>query len=167
MRLLRYGSTGLLSEYCPHCGYEAFVIKGRRSCCGRVKEGDADHWKQMSVNPKRRRPPPLEIQRRILAEQGNLCFYCDIGFDTPVYRHGKQVGRAINWDHFVPYQYARHNESENYVASCSICNRIKSDLMFKDSDECRNYIALRWRTKCYTVEKPSHEVRTLRDTFPS
>ncbi len=52
------------------------------------------------------------------------------------------------------------------VASCSVCNQIKSWLMFKDIYECQAYIMRQWRYKGFTTERPTMLVSDLRQAVP-
>lgn len=83
-----------------------------------------------SNGARRRRKPGKWIQVKVLAEQGNLCAYCDkylLKSDT-------------EWDHFIPYSYSGDNPDDNWVAACRRCNRLKSSMIFGSVDDVRIYI---------------------------
>ncbi len=167
MRTFAYGDVYLLSEKCPACETESFVISGKLVCCGTKASGKPPSgWKRMSLcKSARMRLSPL-VQREILSEQRNTCAYCEIPFHVPVYRHSKRWHRSIHFDHFVPWAYSFSNRRRNIVASCSVCNQIKSWLMFKDIYECQAYIMRQWRYKGFTTERPTMLVSDLRQAVP-
>jgi len=105
------------------------------------------------------------MKTRILRSQHWRCLYCDIGLFVPIYRNGKQVRRSICFDHFVPWSYSQDNRVSNIAACCSVCNGLKSWLMFKDLDECRDYIAARWQAKGYSRTGFDHTVPGLQDAI--
>jgi 5-methylcytosine-specific restriction endonuclease McrA len=162
MRILIYGSTPLLSETCPTCKRESFVNHinaglGKTICCEAlvpIPEVTIE-WTRMSVTTKKRKTLPYRLKKQILTSQGNRCLYCNINFNVPVYRNGKQVRRSISFDHFVPIAYAFNNNRPNVVAACSICNSMKSDLLFETLDDCIRFLTKNWLSRRYTITRPA------------
>ncbi len=166
MRTFAYGDVYLLSEKCPECGTESFVFDGKLACCGRKSSGKPPSgWKRMSRCRTDRMRVSVLVQQQLLAEQRNRCAYCEIPFSKPVYRHSKLWRRTIHFDHFVPWSYSFSNRKQNIVASCSVCNSIKSWLMFKDIYECQAYIMRQWRDKGFTTQRPDMLVSDVRQAF--
>lgn len=173
MRVLAYGQVRLFSGDCPDCKRESFADElaagvWKMRCCGALihDTNPIDEWKRMSATPEKFRSKlSPATKRRILRIQHWRCLYCDIGLFVPIYRHGKQVRRGIAFDHFVPWSYSQDSRSSNIAACCSICNGIKSWLMFKDVDECRNYIAARWKAKGYSRSGFDHTLPGLSDAI--
>ena len=162
MRKLLYGGVSLFSELCPRCRYEAFVVNGKFVCCGRPVNDEATSWKRMSVAGKRRCLSPVK-RREIIAAQNGRCFYCLELFTDLLYRRGKLVHKSIHVDHWEPYAFSADNDMPNLVAACSVCNGIKSDLIFKDKHACRDYIKKQRRAKGFTSEVPLIALSALRD----
>ena len=77
--------------------------------------GGRDHHHPRTYHCSMRRKPSPTIQNRILREQENRCFWCSQKLD-----HGHV------WDHLVPVAVGGSNHASNFVASCRICNSIKS-----------------------------------------
>lgn len=164
MRKLLYGSISLLSEDCPNCGRESFVVEGRLVCCGRRTLGEPMTWKRMSATKKDRRFWSAAFREALIHEQNSRCFWCELRFDKDEWRDGRLWKKSIHIEHVEPFIYAQNEARENIVASCSICNLIKSCLMFKTIDECREYIQHQRILKDYTTSKPEIELSDLRDT---
>ena len=53
-------------------------------------------------------------KNRILARQGNVCFYC-----------GDPLLRTIIWDHFIPRRANGPHHLNNRVAACGKCDGAK------------------------------------------
>ncbi len=163
MRKLLYGQVSLHSEECPRCGHESFVVGGKFVCCDQpLAEIEAKSWKRMSITRGRRHVPPWK-REEIIGSQNGRCFYCQELFTDKLYRRGKLWNKRINVDHWEPFSFSCDDGMPNLVAACSVCNGIKSDLIFKDRYECREYISQQRRSKGYTSERPIIGVSSLRD----
>lgn len=164
MRLLRYGNEEILEEHCQRCQRDSFITNGKFRCCGQTAPNvSPTTWKQVSPVAGGRKKPPLWAQQETLNAQDHRCLYCEVAFETAVYRDGKRCRRYICWDHFRPWSYSFDNRNENLVAACNLCNGIKSDLIFRDFDECQAFIQLRWQSKHYTTKRPDIELSAVRD----
>lgn len=129
---------------CPSCGYSAFVIDGKMTCCRlavTVNGADAIRFELDMVGAHRKLPPKAE-RDRILIEQGHACFYCGLSFEnTVVIRRGKVESNFIHWDHIIPFVFNGNNEG--FVAACSLCNHRKSDIIFNTLNDAKTYLKLK------------------------
>jgi 5-methylcytosine-specific restriction endonuclease McrA len=94
----------------------------------------------MSEAPLRRKQPSPTERREILQEQGGCCAYCDVPFGGQRRYHGRLRRLSLVWDHFVPWSMMRNNEARNFVASCSLCNGIKTNCVFDSIEDVRAYV---------------------------
>ena len=77
-----------------------------------------------------RRKAPVAVKAAVWDRQGPKCLYCGLEFGTWVQRGRRAPIRLrVEWDHFRPYVFLLDNPRENWVASCQICNGIKSALV--------------------------------------
>ena len=164
MRTLLYGRVTLKSENCPECKAESFVVSGKLVCCGRSACSVPRGWKRIVDDKHPRRYIGWTEKEQIVKRQHGKCIYCDLSFSAKVYCRAKELRRIIHFDHFVPYSYSGNGPAGNIVAACSLCNNLKSWLMFKTLDECIEYIKKQWIAKRYTTEKPDIELSPLRDS---
>jgi len=99
--------------------------------------------------------PDSSVRESILIAQRGLCHYCQRPLDGYVFRGGKVTWLRVEWDHFTPFAYLGSNPDDNWVASCQVCNGIKSSLMFKTSEEAHEYIRERAEQLGYSDVRPS------------
>jgi len=145
-----YGSVAIPRTECKECKEDTFIIEGRTACCGEsVAVEKIKKVIRESISVFGRRPPPPAEQKEILEKQGNLCFYCNKFFGTLVFRKNKPLRLKINYDHMIPYSYLQANKNTNFVASCHVCNGIKSDKIFATIEEARGFIEFRRIEKGY------------------
>ena len=151
---VQYGNTVLKTTYCPECHRDSFVIDGRLKCCDMpIGEIPATRIRVASVARAKRRKPSKPDQVEILEIQNNECFYCRIPFGSLIERTAtKSIVTTVCWDHYVPYSFSHNNRVANFVASCQICNGIKSSLMFDTPEDARAYIMKQRRLKGYTYD---------------
>ncbi len=139
-----YGKTHIESITCPACGIDCFLISGVTSCCEAqppFEDYDAIKFETDKIGAKRKRPSKRD-QERILSDQGNSCFYCDISFERSiVIRRGKVVANEIHWDHIIPFVFNGNNDG--FVAACALCNLRKSDRIFNTLQDAKTYLSLR------------------------
>lgn len=150
---------------CPDCGKRYGLSHGWgwhcRSChrtwaagcpceCGLSLD-----WKRRptSVATGKRTRPSKPLQKAILEEQKNRCFYCQFEFGTIFRRHNKPFALKLNWDHFIPYSYSLANATDNWVAACHICNGIKGCLVFSTADRARTFVNERREAKGYVLDE--------------
>jgi hypothetical protein len=144
-----YGSIVIPRAFCPDCEEWAFVIKSRLACCDApaTEEGIARaRFERMCEAGYKRQIPTREVQRAILEHQGDRCFYCGSAFGDSAHREGRSEPRRLTpvWDHVEPFAWQANNQPLNFVASCSVCNGIKSNLMFESKEDARLYV---WRRR--------------------
>ncbi len=144
-----YGNTPIVKTICPNCKRESFVIDGVLACCGIESDLKPEFTKRASVSAQPRTLPSLDSQRKILAKQRNRCIYCDVVFGSKIVRRNKKVTACLVWDHFIPYAYSQNNSDSNFLASCQICNGIKSSQFFDSINEAKSYIMKRRKEKGY------------------
>lgn len=148
----QYGNVMLRRIVCPECKEFAFIIKNKMRCCDLdIDEFNARKIKLMTSSEPRRRLPNALARDIILNIQKNTCFYCGEKFGTLFWNNSKNcpVYLKIHWDHLEPYSFSYNNLSENFVASCNICNGIKSNLMFKNLKELKGYVRRKRAAKKY------------------
>jgi len=55
-----------------------------------------------------------------------------------------------HWDHMTPFSYSYNNNNDNWAAAHSICNLIKRNLCFEETEDAREYIEERLNKKGIT-----------------
>lgn len=128
----------------------AFVIDDRLACCGLAFKQEIPRRikREIEAEPKRRRPAKSDQDLQMLKQEGK-CFYCHLSLGSYVLRNGNPVRLRLNWDHQVPYSYSQNNQGSNFVASCHVCNGIKSAFVFKTEEEARIYVQEKRTEKGY------------------
>lgn len=53
---------------------------------------------------------------------------------------GKPAFTGLHWDHVIPWSFCQKNDESNFVASCQLCNSIKSDKVFEQIFEAKYYV---------------------------
>lgn len=89
----------------------------------------------------------------ILISQRGCCMYCGKPLDGVVFRKGKSVDLELQWDHAIPRALRVIEHESNIVASCQICNLIKSDLVFETVEEAREWINGRREEEGYSESR--------------
>lgn len=146
-RVAFYGNVRLIREQCPECRDVALVVEGKFTCCGEKWTGAPDHQTtqlQRITSPEfLRRPVSTHSRAMILAHQDYRCFYCGHSLSAS-YRRGTKTFRAkIHWDHQLPFAYSQDNRVDNFVASCNVCNLMKSSKIFETVEDARAYLVHR------------------------
>jgi len=118
-------------------------------CCDELLEETPDNFEIVIQPDDKRRTLGLKHREERLKEQEWRCYYCELRFDSFVFRNEKSILLRIVWDHFVPYDYSRNNSANNFVAACQICNSIKRNLFFETSEQARSYIEPIRKSKGY------------------
>lgn len=88
----------------------------------------------------RHRKPTRAKQSELLDRQSGRCFYCLCKLNEWMTIQGKPVFTGLHWDHIIPWAFCQKNEDGNFVASCRLCNVIKSDKVFEQIYEARYYV---------------------------
>ena len=145
-----YGGVAIPSAYCSNCKRVAFVIDNKIQCCGKmIQNVKYDGYERISEDDGLRYHIPDSLKKKILDEQEFCCFYCLMPFNFEVERKGKIIKREIEFDHLVPFSFINNDKRENLVASCNVCNRLKSSMCFQTVDEARVYLQERRESKGY------------------
>lgn len=139
-----YGNTKLIREKCPECDEWSFVLDGYLVCCDVLSQELPTKMKRMSITESRRRLPPMKDRRRILDEQDNRCIYCLRTLGTRIIKDGRLVKLRLHWDHLIPYKMTQNNNSDNFAASCHLCNLVKGALVFDTVEAARIHVQARW-----------------------
>jgi hypothetical protein len=126
-----YGSVALERGYCENCKAMAIIKGGIFQCCDTPVENAPTKFERMSQPFYGRKTPTKADKDRIINKQGNKCFYCDVTFGSIRFRRGLPFTIKIEWDHKLPFAYSQNNHVDNFVASCHVCNGIKSDNLFQ------------------------------------
>lgn len=137
----QYGSTEIVKIRCFICDYRAFLVSGRKACCGAIPTQDEmrQFISQRVILKKegdtvfRRKPGPTR-KKKILEEQDGRCFWCELTIGYTYAREGRVYKTKLAWDHVLPYSFGANNHDENFVASCNLCNSIKSNLIFENKE---------------------------------
>lgn len=148
--LALYGNVAITRVYCETCDGYTLVIRGHKQCCDEVFIDEVTRIKRITNVPFGRRGPSAKYRERQLRAQDNRCFYCHRRFGATVYRRARPLTLKINWDHMIPYDYARNNHDLNFVAACHVCNGLKSSLIFDMVELARLHINARWQEKGYS-----------------
>jgi 5-methylcytosine-specific restriction endonuclease McrA len=145
-----YGTVALPKGHCPNCDLTSFIIDNKYQCCDTYAAITSyDKRIRYSIQLRSRKKPSSVHQHEQLVRQEFLCFYCGLGLKEPHYnqRKNKFVYIFIHWDHFIPYSFMKDNKDINFVASCSICNLIKSNKIFDSPEEARKYVIKKRKQK--------------------
>jgi hypothetical protein len=142
-----YGVTKLKRAYCKDCKNWAFVIDKTFSCCDAIYTENSNKYKRMTDASGVRKRPSTLIIKEILTQQNHKCLYCGIKFGEIYFRNSKTNIAKVAWDHFVPFSYLQENPYYNWIASCSICNLIKSSKIFETVQQVRDYVKYERRKK--------------------
>jgi hypothetical protein len=145
-----YGNVKMDRLYCERCKAYTFIIDGESACCDEPAENLQSKPFKVIIPPRPKRMVPTQYEKEaILESQEGKCFYCELEFGQVVWDNRKKKARVlkINWDHFTPFAYSLNNNANNFVASCNICNSLKSSKVFETIDEARLYLRKRWLDK--------------------
>jgi len=132
-----YGSVEIKRVFCYKCKSMALVIEGIKQCCG-----DEDNsFPEITYKMSGSRGIKLHyVRKKIIKEQNNTCPYCDKQFGYFYLRKGKTIKSTIHIDHKIPFSFSQDNKKENCIACCSLCNSLKSDIIFDTFDELKEYL---------------------------
>lgn len=144
-----YGNVVILKGWCSDCKGYYFVLNGELQCCGKHFELPEEEITKRESKTWEPRGFSKKDKEYCLNEQNHCCIYCGIGLNDS-YWDGKRkryISAEIHFDHFIPYVYSQNNSKSNIIASCHICNLIKSSKCFPSIDEARVYIQSRREAK--------------------
>ena len=139
MEKLLFGNVGLLRAKCPNCGeFDLYDPKQRvwECVCGQrievAGQEDVPIERRSQSFFGRRQKIPLRVRREIIEHQKGKCIYCkdDISFET-----------GVHFDHFIPWSWDANDHPSNIVATCPICNHMKSDFIFESVGHASDYLS--------------------------
>jgi len=141
------GKVILFRMECPQCG-EMNLSGEKIFCCPCGYKYELDKNSSTRILCKsRRKKPSRKIQLRLIVRQQNKCFWCGRIFGI-WYSKGRLFSQLkIHFDHMIAYNYLQSNPDENWVASCNICNFIKSDKIFESIEDGKLYLQSKWAKK--------------------
>lgn len=149
----QYGSVSLLKAWCINCKQYAFVLEGVLQCCNSMIEDNFDKEvvKRELEGASKRPVFPAKFKRQILITQDNKCIYCGEKFGDYVWNSKKYkfVKLRIHFDHFIAWGYSRNNQKTNVVASCQVCNLLKTTNHYKSLTVARKAINEKRKEKGY------------------
>ena len=126
---------------------------GRMACCDLVVDAAVARRhpiERMSEPVAQRKHPSTDDKLAILSTQSHRCFWCRTPFDGVAVRITSRGQRIVKlspcWDHVEPFAWSYNNDPLNFVASCVVCNGIKSSKMFPDLEATREHIMARRKT---------------------
>lgn len=130
----QYGGVIIERGICIVCGDPCIICKDdTSSCCnGPVKRFTKGIIIKETSGSLYRKRPKKELQKKILEEQNNKCYWCGREFGMYILSpHGiVSILRPV-WDHYIPYIHSGCND--RFVASCSRCNFHKSSFIITDN----------------------------------
>jgi 5-methylcytosine-specific restriction endonuclease McrA len=140
----------MIKARCPECGENSFIDDGK-TCCGIDVDisGALVSYKRESGSEKRKKSLKYMTKLNILEQQDYRCAYCknEIGISV-----GSTSGDKLtyaHYDHFMPWAIYQDSNHDNILASCNICNSIKSSRYFGTIEEARKYIMTVRKNKGY------------------
>jgi len=142
-----FGKVKINRHLCPNCGFPILGNDKRIECdmCGLELRRHKYDGIIVVVPPSGiRKMPPKKLQEELLKSQNYRCYWCGNKFDTFLLRNNQLEQLKVHFDHKVPFSYEKVNRDDNWVASCNICNLLKSSFMFKKEEDCRKYLLRRW-----------------------
>ena len=138
--IAQYRGININVAFCEKCGGEFFVMDGEMQCCGAKYDFHGIEIKNIVTGKARRKTVcPSDKQRLIESQQGR-CYYCERKFGYYFVRNNNVRRSTIQIDHYVPFSFNQSNNKENYVASCSLCNSLKSNMVFPNIYDLRRHI---------------------------
>lgn len=88
---------------------------------------------------------------RQVERQGHHCPYCTLPFGTVIAYRGETVQTPVG-DHFAPYSWHGETRDDNLIASCQVCNSLKSARLFASVEHARRVLL---------VERMNRHIDTL------
>ena len=139
-----YGHVILLRSKCPKCKSMAIILDEKYQCCDTlIGEFDKEKTKRMIEGKNKRNNLSIGEKKEILELQNNECAYCNCDLENSWYiKKNMEQPRPIkiHFDHVIPWSYSRETTKYGMVATCNICNLLKSNKMFDDELELINFI---------------------------
>ena len=144
----QYGGLIIERGVCTECGDPCIICKDdTSSCCSaEVKRFGSGVIVKETHGSLMRKRPSRYLQKELLKNQDNRCFWCGREFGSYILSP-KNIVRKITpvWDHYIPYSYTGDNRG--FVAACQRCNAHKSAIIISDSlteDSLKEYLKRTW-----------------------
>ncbi len=141
------GAVKILTAKCPRCKRYSFVIDGKTACCNcKVKTElikKKGRPKRICKTYHKRGSLPKHVKDQILEDQDNKCFWCGRNLKHTWYydpKRRKICKLTVHFDHLIAWAYSGDDSKDNFVASCNLCNVLKSDKIFKTIEECQDFL---------------------------
>ncbi len=142
-----YGSVRIKRVFCDGCKSMTLVVDGIKQCCENEENSSPETvYKMSGSHGKRFRHKRLDKQK-IIKDQNNTCPYCGNQFGFFYLRQGKTIKSMIHIDHKIPFSFSQNNNRDNRIACCSLCNIFKSDRIFDDFNELKEYLSEKRKNK--------------------
>jgi 5-methylcytosine-specific restriction endonuclease McrA len=144
----QYGGVIIERGVCTVCGDPCIICKDNTSSCcsGQVRRFPHGRIVKETQDNLRRKCPGKGLQKSILDEQNNKCFWCGREFGEYILSPNNIIRKLRPvWDHFIPYSYNGGNT--RFVASCERCNLHKSSMVISATlteDSLREYLKRKW-----------------------
>lgn len=149
-----FGKVTMFRATCTECGRTSLIVDGKTACCGaRPVRSDEYTSKRESAGESSRKRFKRSDTLDAMYRQGNRCAYCGIelfpGQRCWNNKKCKYVSAETEYDHFIPWSYLGKTDGTILIASCEICNRIKSSKIFDSFAESKRYIRQKREQKGY------------------
>lgn len=144
MERLICGKAILYRTMCLGCGECVLSGSYKFECgCGAIfyAEDDVDNIRVVCEGSRR---IPTSVRQKIVGRQGGRCYWCSRKFGVPYLKRGRIKKLTVHIDHTIPYAYSGASREEELVASCSVCNLLKSSKFFDNEEEVRVYLQEKW-----------------------
>lgn len=161
--LALYGNVGIIRAFCQECQRTALVVEGIRQCCDQILNEEVNGTERIIEPEAIKRQPNTREKIVILHRQHDRCLYCDRRLGSLIWYKGKRVTLRVNYDHVLPFEYARDNSLGNFVAACHVCNHWKSNKLFNCLEEIQVYVTEKWQRAETDVGK---NLPGMRDCLP-
>lgn len=135
-----YGNTILLRVDCRTCGRSIMHELWRCGGCGKEIEPSGITVDREAEAEFNRHQPSEGHQEFLLDAQEGRCYWCGRIFGCLVIKNGRDYQLRPVFDHFVPFAFTGSCDDLEFVASCQICNGIKSSKIFDDEEMCRAFV---------------------------
>ena len=136
---------------CTKCDGTCLIVKGELSACCRaeVKKFVKGRISNEANPTKRQNRLPKSEKDKILEIQENKCYWCGRTFGSYIVSKKSLRIQQLKpcWDHYIPFSYTASSESDQFVASCRLCNSWKAAKMItklSDEEVMKEYIKRRW-----------------------
>jgi len=145
IKTVHYGRKTITQYKCPQCNRYHFETDENPFCDEVCKNKHNDkvndeyefkgHIQKSHSNYKRfkqRYRISKKVRFEVFERDNYTCIYCN-----------RKLGEDITSlviEHLEPYVYNQQNDIKNLVTSCVSCNHIKHSIIFKNIEQCKEYL---------------------------